>query len=197
MKNRNILIISPSRIISGGLERLFSEHGEFKVVDTFTELPQDLSYLRALSVSLVILDPSVPGCSSRSNIRTLLNSSLDAPLIAVRTNLFDDDFYSQFDSVINLYDSPTVIVGRCRKALDLELDSSRGEGGELTAREKDILVSVAKGKLNKEIADEYNLSVYTVMTHRKNITRKTGIKSVAGLTVYAMLNGLIDPSSPE
>ncbi len=196
MKNRNILIISPSRIISGGLERLFSEHGEFRVVDSLSELPQDLSYLRSLSVSLIILDPSALDSSSR-NVRSLFNSSLDAPLIAIRTNLFDEDFYSQFDSVISLYDPPTVIVGRCRKALDLELDSSRGEGGELTAREKDILVSVAKGKLNKEIADEYNLSVYTIMTHRKNITRKTGIKSVAGLTVYAMLNGLIDPSSIE
>lgn len=196
MKNRNILIISPSRIISRGLERLFSEHGEFRVVDSLSELPQDLSYLRSMSVSLIILDPSALDPSSR-NVRSLFNSSLDVPLIAIRTNLFDEDFYSQFDSVISLYDPPTVIVGRCRKALDLELDSSRGEGGELTAREKDILVSVAKGKLNKEIADEYNLSVYTVMTHRKNITRKTGIKSVAGLTVYAMLNGLIDPSSIE
>jgi len=43
----------------------------------------------------------------------------------------------------------------------------------------------------------YNISTYTVITHRKNITRKTGIKSVAGLTVYALLNGLIDVNSVE
>ena len=43
----------------------------------------------------------------------------------------------------------------------------------------------------------YNISPYTVITHRKNITRKTGIKSVAGLTVYALLNGLIDVNSVE
>ena len=51
--------------------------------------------------------------------------------------------------------------------------------------------------LNKEIADQNNISVYTVISHRKNITRKTGIKSVAGLTVYALLNGLIDINSVE
>ena len=68
---------------------------------------------------------------------------------------------------------------------------------ELSAREKDILVSVAKGKLNKEIADEHNISIHTVITHRKNITRKTGIKTVAGLTVYALLNGLIDINTVE
>ena len=67
----------------------------------------------------------------------------------------------------------------------------------VSEREKEILVGVAKGLLNKEIADIYNISPYTVITHRKNITRKTGIKSVAGLTVYALLNGLIDVNSVE
>ena len=75
--------------------------------------------------------------------------------------------------------------------------AARPEGEELSAREKEILVSVAKGKLNKEIADEFNISIYTVITHRKNITRKTGIKTVAGLTVYALLNNLIDMNSVE
>ena len=78
-----------------------------------------------------------------------------------------------------------------------ESDAPRGEGGELSAREKEILVAVAKGMLNKEIADLYNISIYTVISHRKNITRKTGIKTVAGLTVYALLNNLIDMNSIE
>ena len=75
--------------------------------------------------------------------------------------------------------------------------AARPEGEELSARENEILVAVAKGKLNKEIADEYNISIYTVITHRKNITRKTGIKTVAGLTVYALLNNLIDMNTVE
>lgn len=68
---------------------------------------------------------------------------------------------------------------------------------ELSEREKEILVLVAQGLLNKEIADRCSISVNTVITHRKNITRKTGIKTVAGLTVYAILNGLIDINSVE
>ena len=74
---------------------------------------------------------------------------------------------------------------------------SRAETEELSSREKEILVAVAKGMLNKEIADLYNISIYTVITHRKNITRKTGIKTVAGLTVYALLNNLLDINSIE
>jgi len=68
---------------------------------------------------------------------------------------------------------------------------------ELSEREKEILVSVAQGLLNKEIADKHNISINTVITHRKNITRKIGIKTVAGLTAYAILNNLIDINSIE
>lgn len=76
-----------------------------------------------------------------------------------------------------------------------EMDEPERE--ELSAREKEILVSVAQGLLNKEIADKHNISINTVITHRKNITRKTGIKTVAGLTAYAILNNLVDINSIE
>lgn len=66
------------------------------------------------------------------------------------------------------------------------------EDNTLSPREKEILLCVAKGMINKEIADALNISIHTVITHRKNITRKTGIKTVAGLTVYALLNNLLE-----
>ena len=50
---------------------------------------------------------------------------------------------------------------------------------------------------NKEIADQYCISIHTVISHRKNIARKTGIKSVSGLTVYALLNRMIDQQDIE
>ena len=81
--------------------------------------------------------------------------------------------------------------------LESRFDIPEDKGEELSAREKEILVCVAKGMLNKEIADAENISIHTVITHRKNITRKTGIKTVAGLTVYALLNNLIDINTIE
>ena len=74
-------------------------------------------------------------------------------------------------------------------------EKGKEERDELSDREIEILVSVAQGLLNKEIADRHNISINTVITHRKNITRKTGIKTVAGLTVYAILNGYVDINS--
>ena len=62
----------------------------------------------------------------------------------------------------------------------------------LSAREIEVLVLVTKGLINKEIADKLNISLTTVITHRKNITEKLGIKSVSGLTIYAVMNGYIE-----
>lgn len=70
-----------------------------------------------------------------------------------------------------------------------------GEGERLellSPREKDIIMCVARGLSNKEIADNLNLSVHTVTTHRRNISTKLQIHSTAGLTIYAIANKLVD-----
>ena len=65
-------------------------------------------------------------------------------------------------------------------------------GHELSAREIEVLVLITKGLINKEIADKLNIGLTTVITHRKNITEKLGIKSVSGLTIYAVMNGYVE-----
>jgi regulator of cell morphogenesis and NO signaling len=65
----------------------------------------------------------------------------------------------------------------------------------LSEREKDVVVSLVQGMSNKEIADHLCISVNTVITHRRNIARKLQIHSPAGLTIYAIVNGLVDISS--
>lgn len=69
------------------------------------------------------------------------------------------------------------------------LDSTSDKG--LSSREVDVLKEVARGLTNKEIADTLNISMNTVMTHRKNITAKLNIKTVSGLTFYALMNNLV------
>lgn len=71
-------------------------------------------------------------------------------------------------------------------------ESEAEHASSLSEREKDIVAEVAKGLTNKEIADKLNLSIHTVTTHRKNISRKTGINSISGITVYAIINKLVD-----
>ena len=69
----------------------------------------------------------------------------------------------------------------------------RGEA--LSEREKDVIVSLVQGMSNKEIADHLCISTNTVITHRRNIARKLQIHSPAGLTIYAIVNGLVDISA--
>ena len=107
----------------------------------------------------------------------------------------DQEQLKQYDGVVDLYDDPVTVVRKLRDSLSSREEAPDSEEYDLSVREREILVCVAKGMLNKEIADFYNISIHTVITHRKNITRKTGIKTVAGLTVYALLNNLIDPGS--
>ena len=59
-------------------------------------------------------------------------------------------------------------------------------------RKNDIIRCVAKGKSNKEIAEELFISVHTVATHRRNISSKLGIHSAAGLTIFALINNHVD-----
>lgn len=65
----------------------------------------------------------------------------------------------------------------------------------LGEREKDVIVALVQGMTNKEIADHLCISVNTVITHRRNIARKLQIHSPAGLTIYAIVNNLVDISS--
>ena len=69
------------------------------------------------------------------------------------------------------------------------------ENENLSKREIDVLKLVALGYSNKEIADKLFISTHTVMSHRKKITEKLGIKSISGLTVYAIINHIIDSTS--
>ena len=62
---------------------------------------------------------------------------------------------------------------------------------QLTSREREVLVQIAEGKSNKEIADRLGIGVRTIETHRERIMRRLNIHSVAGLTKYAIANGLI------
>ena len=65
----------------------------------------------------------------------------------------------------------------------------------LSDREKDVIISLVQGMSNKEIADHLCISINTVITHRRNIARKLQIHSPAGLTIYAIVNGLVDIST--
>lgn len=164
------------RTFLAGFRRELKHHfasEEQSVIPNHTEIHETLSDVKNL-----ILKSLPESCDPRRR-RDILMAIYELQYDIDRHTCIEDEVLAP---LVRLQSSP--------RRLTTELDEPERE--ELSAREKEILVSVAQGLLNKEIADKHNISINTVITHRKNITRKTGIKSVSGLTVYALLNNLID-----
>jgi len=82
-----------------------------------------------------------------------------------------------------------------RNISDMVFKNGGQDTDQLSDREKEVIVSLVQGMSNKEIADHLCISVNTVITHRRNIARKLQIHSPAGLTIYAIVNNLVDISS--
>ena len=82
-----------------------------------------------------------------------------------------------------------------RNISDMVFKNGMNSDEALSDREKDVMISLVQGMSNKEIADHLCISVNTVITHRRNIARKLQIHSPAGLTIYAIVNGLVDISA--
>ena len=164
---------------------LLGKHDPHYSIDRFEEnhsnIDEKLSDLKSL-----ILKSLPASCDDRLRVRLLnyifaLQSDLDSHT-AIEDNILVP--------MVRLIENP---LSHARTEKQNAIAGE--ERDDLSDREIEILVSVAQGLLNKEIADRHNISINTVITHRKNITRKTGIKTVAGLTVYAILNGYVDINS--
>lgn len=195
---KRVLILEPSVIIAEGLKHVVDDLAGFDVCGMITELEGGLeATLEAYDTDIIIADPAIADIRSRSGLHETIKNLTGVPVLAILTSATDAGFTQDFEGQIYLSDKTAEVEQKISAAVSVNANETRGEGEELSAREKEILVCVAKGMLNKEIADHYNISIYTVITHRKNITRKTGIKTVAGLTVYALLNNLIDMNSME
>ncbi len=199
MENRKtVALIIPSEIVSEGLVSILEGSRLFHVEEILRDFPKPSdTRLSNLDPDVVIIDPVVLDFRCRKEGRSKLADICESVVIALDGPAVTEDMIKPYDGSISIYDKQGDVIRKLLGALDSHQSDPAAEGGELSAREKEILVCVAKGMLNKEIADQLNLSIYTVITHRKNITRKIGIKTVAGLTVYALLNNLIDMSSVQ
>jgi DNA-binding CsgD family transcriptional regulator len=105
-------------------------------------------------------------------------------------NLISTNFHLNITSPLEL------LIERLEQLFSNENNYTENNKG-LSARETDVLQLIVKGITNKEIADKLNISLNTVLSHRKNITAKLGIKTISGLTYYAIMNGLISADEIE
>jgi DNA-binding NarL/FixJ family response regulator len=114
--------------------------------------------------------------------------------VALLYQLIDKSILRPFDEQINIYDTNDEIKQKLEQLYVEEVKevTDNEEQQILSTREKEIVVCVVKGMTNRAIADRLFLSTHTVITHRRNIARKLQIHSASGLTVYAIVNKLIE-----
>lgn len=193
-KTYRIVIVEPYSIIAQGLRLMIDDIKGFEV----SAIIADGHYMERIASfrpDIVVINPKVFDMKKRGEIDELAARVPQAALAALVYQFVEPEVLKSFKATIDISDSREKIAVKLRQLSDAgELST---ESTELSEREKEILVAVAKGYTNKSIAEEYHLSIHTVITHRKNLTRKTGIKSVSGLTVYAILNNLIDIKEVE
>ena len=179
---RKVLIVEPSEVIVEGLISTLT-NAELRLLQPEYNIDDLDNRLDVLKPDILIINPTLT-----DNV-TALRNGRNIAVAALVYQYVKQSRLRHFDAVIDIRDSKQSVIDLMAKTAS---NDNTVTNHELTKRETAVLIEVARGLSNKEIAARLNVSIFTVTTHRKNIVRKTGIKSVAGLTVYALLNNLID-----
>ena len=174
-----ILVVEPSDIIREGLKALLDD-------DFVMQAP-----LRDVPADILLINPTLLCSSAKMQLVALQQARPSMSIVALVYQYVDARLLQQFKTVLDIRESGNKVSQLLRDSCQNDTESNE-ENYELSDRESEVLVLVAQGLCSKEIADKLNISIHTVNTHRKNITRKTGIKSVAGLAVYAMLHNMVN-----
>lgn len=112
-------------------------------------------------------------------------------VVALVSSFIDAALLSKYDDSISIFDDLEALTDKITRLQNIVPDEEDGQEA-LSLREKEIVICVVKGMTNKEIAEKLFLSIHTVITHRRNISKKLQIHSAAGLTIYAIVNKLVE-----
>lgn len=185
---RVIFVIHSSEIVRCGLALILRKY--FNIEITQLSSVDELSSYTHSSNTLIIVFVEAQLSVQQKLLNKLKNNNV-VHLISI------DEKNSENENKIDLFISGSKIQQIVSEILSTSNNQivENTESSDLTTREKEVLKLVALGHSNKEIADQLFISIHTVISHRKNLTDKLGIKSISGLTVYAILNKLIDTES--
>lgn len=171
------------RGVSSTLEGISSLRAHIVEVSSMEGLSE---CMEAHSPDILVVEPSFCGKFNLEQMKELYPSVKYVALVVCDK---ENSLLTGYDDILSVYDE-IGIIGRVFEKLSGH--DYEEEADVLSQREREIVVCVVRGLTNKEIADELCISVHTVITHRKNISRKLQIHSVAGLTIYAIANKLIE-----
>ena len=201
-----VLVVDDHPMVAEGIRSLLESYDGIDVVATFGNAQEVIDHVNDLAPDVILLDLNMPGLSGLNATEMILEKRPKTRIVIL--SMHDSPEYistalSHGAIGYILKDVPTeeihtaietVMAGKqylCTGAKG-SLQPTISDGREpLTSREQTILLELAQGQSNKDVANSLNISVRTVETHRKNIKRKLGISSTAGLTRYALEHGVL------
>ena len=186
MKKIYIAIVDPSPVVQSGIVSMMGRCPGVEVVIAASAVGELVPMLRSGRIDVIIASTSLlAALETTPEVSTM-------PVVGMQSSMMDEESLKRFTAVATIYTAEEELHRMVISIVDTPVEHNYAESHELSERECDVLVLVARGMTNKEIASELNISPHTVISHRKNISHKTGIRSAAGLAVYAVLNKLID-----
>ncbi|MDR1738906.1 MAG: LuxR C-terminal-related transcriptional regulator [Candidatus Symbiothrix sp.] len=191
----HIVIAEPSDIIRTGLACLLQKFNKaYQPIREVSDYEQLKTTISLRQPEVLIINPAICDLISLSLLRKTL--STDVKIVALQTALAVCSTWNYYDDVISLYDSTEQIQQKLARLTRFP-DEEKKTTETLTTREKEIIAYVVKGLTNNEIAEKLFLSSHTVISHRRNIAAKLQIHSTAGLTIYAIVNKLVNLDESE
>ena len=185
-----IAIAETSVIIRGGLTAALKRLPNVKVQPIELLSVEALhDCVRTQCPEMLIVNPAFGNYFDVAKFREEISNRIR--LIALVTSFVDASLLGKYDESISIFDDLDILSRKIAGLLNVASEEEMDNQDTLSQREKEIVICVVKGMTNKEIAEKLFLSIHTVITHRRNISKKLQIHSAAGLTIYAIVNKLV------
>ena len=207
-----VLLVDDHTILRMALRVLLARESDIKVVADVASGSEVLRLAAELTPDVVVMDIGMPGMDGIETTRRLLAATPGVKVLALSTHMERHFILQMLEAgasgyVIKSAEGEELLrairaVAKdktylCPEVASIMIDSTRHKasdqpfiGERLGRREREVLALVAEGKTSEEIAAELHIAAGTVIAHRRNISRKLGLHSVAELTKYAIREGL-------
>ena len=205
-----VLIVDDHPMVAEGIQSILESFDDIEVVGSLTNGQEAVTQVPVLKPDVVLMDLNMPGLGGLSATEIIREEAPETRILILSMHDSPEYISTALSHGAWGYVLKDVPTDEIKMAIDAVMDGKRylctgaegslkpkenGDREALTGREQTILLQLAQGKSNKEVARDLDISVRTVETHRKNIKRKLGISSTAGLTRYALEHGVLQGSA--
>jgi two-component system nitrate/nitrite response regulator NarL len=207
-----VLVVDDHPVVRKGLQSCLAKHDHIKVVGEASDGDEAMRKSRELSPDLILMDISMPKMNGLAVTELLRKEAPRTKVLVLSVHSNKEYIFRVIQAGAHGYVSKEAPPDELLRAIEsvfegepffsediarAALNQFVATGGkkepfaQLTTRERQVLVLIAEGQSNKEIANKLGIGVRTIETHRERIMRRLDIHSVAGLTKFAIANGMV------